>query len=80
MNIRCHTNLDLNPCEQWPNELPCRPMVGDIITSSTGLELEVCRIVFKYGENYCLPCVELHIPPYRFENLTAFEKWYRNRR
>ena len=46
MKINCHTNLDLYPCERWPTELPCRPVVGDIITSSTGLELKVCRIVF----------------------------------
>jgi len=41
MEIHCHTNLDLHFSEQWPEELPCRPMVGDIIVSSTGLELRV---------------------------------------
>ena len=47
MKINCHTNLDLYPCERWPEALPCRPMVGDRITSSTGLELEVCAIRFS---------------------------------
>jgi len=48
MKIHCHTNLDLYPCEKWPCELPCRPMIGDVITSSTGLELEVVKIRFGY--------------------------------
>jgi len=82
MKIRCHTNLDLNPCEQWPEELPCRPMVGDIMTSSTGLELEVVRITFsgsmtKHQPAYCK--VELHLPKHRYKNITAFEEWYRKR-
>jgi hypothetical protein len=92
MNIRCHTNLDLHPCERWTSELPCRPMVGDIITSSTGLELEVVRISFKegssmvsldgYGERKLKETichVELHLPKYRFENISKFQEWYKNR-
>ena len=73
-------------------------MKGDIITSSTGLELEVVRIVFRYpkkedpveskgGYFECLPysapasCnVELNLPKHRYESLTSFESWYRNRR
>ena len=47
MKIQCHTNLDLYPYEQWPTELPCRPMKGDLITSSSGLELAVVGITFK---------------------------------
>ena len=44
IDVRCHTNLDLHPCEEWPSELTCRPVVGDIIESSTGLELQVVRV------------------------------------
>jgi hypothetical protein len=91
MEIICHTNLDLYPNEHWPKELPCRPMVGDIITSSTGLELQVVRVVFKYTPSETLDeyskyktsvtcSVELHLPSNRFENLTAFETWYKKRR
>ena len=82
MNIHCHTNLDLHYAEKWPCLLPCRPMKGDLITSSTGLELEVCRIKFKEDEegtesrtedggyHYDQPevrCfVELMLPPNRY--------------
>jgi len=86
MKIHCHTNLDLHHCERWPEELPCRPVKGDIITSSTGLELEVCRITFKehknnYGthEKSVTIAVELHLVPNRFEHISAFEKWYKGR-
>ncbi len=34
MEITCKTNLDLFN-EVWPTELPCRPMKGDYIQSST---------------------------------------------
>ena len=102
MEINCHTNLDLNFSETWPKELPCRPMIGDIITSSTGLELEVVRVVFEDGVprresswqcddgssgqtmqkavDAVICSVELHLPPNRFENITAFEKWYKGRK
>jgi len=77
MKIHCHTNLDLHFNEQWPDELPCRPMKDDIITSSTGLELRVVRVLFGY-KGGCL--VELHLVPNRFENITKFEEWYKNRK
>lgn len=90
MKINCHTNLDLHFTEQWPDELPCRPMNGDYITSSTGLELQVVRVLFRGKPNTQDPeqrdvsktvcCVELHLPPHRFENIYAFERWYRERR
>jgi hypothetical protein len=51
-------------------------MKGDIITSSTGLELEVCRCSFTYGGGLK---VELHLPQYRYENISAFQKWYEKR-
>ena len=82
MKIRCHTNLDLHPNEEWIDELPCRPMVGDLITSSSGLELEVVRVAFKQSK-YCDEVVahtELHLPPHRYENIIEFEKWYKNRK
>ena len=95
MKIRCRTNLDLYPYEQWPDELPCRPMVGDIITSSTGLELEVVRVTFakkeiayRCNDNFFMKertklemvaCTELHLVKGRFENVVKFREWYRNR-
>jgi hypothetical protein len=75
--------------EAWPTELPCRPMVGDIIESLTkrakgyGLELEVCRVIFRskemnYGEEKreVYLDVELHLIPTRWQNVSEFEKWY----
>lgn len=77
VSIRCRTNLDLHHCEEWPRELVARPMKGDIITSSTGLELEVVRCSFSFGGGLD---VELHLPQYRFENIHTFEKWYWERK
>lgn len=34
ISIRCRTNLDLLPCEKWPDELEALPRVGDIIESA----------------------------------------------
>jgi len=101
MKIRCHTNLDLHHSETWIDELPCRPMVGDLITSSSGLELQVVRVSFKErvqqsfreqddgangihristgGYREVIAETELHLPPHRYENISAFEKWYKNR-
>ncbi|MFA5311744.1 MAG: hypothetical protein WC375_00330 [Methanomassiliicoccales archaeon] len=44
VKIRCYTNLDIN--EQWPEKLPCRPVVDDIMTSDRGLELRVVQVKF----------------------------------
>ena len=92
IDVRCHTNLDLHPCEEWPSELTCRPVVGDIIKSSTGLELQVVRVVhsphtktgfYPSGSHYACRKwsldVELHFIPSRFENISSFEKWYKRR-
>ena len=66
IDVRCHTNLNLHPCEEWPSELTCRPVVGDIIESSTGLELQVVRVAhsphsktgfLSFGKLLYLPAV-----------------------
>lgn len=90
MKIRCHTNLEVS--EDWPEEMPCRPIIGDIIQSRQGLKLEVRRIKFvevrrskfvengiEYGESKETLCyVELHLIPYRFENISTFQAWYKS--
>lgn len=85
ITVHCHTNLDIR--EEWPNKLYCRPIVGDIIISKSGLELEVCRIkhnTYKEGSVGYLSGgrqyleVELHLVPHRFENISHFTIWYRN--
>lgn len=35
INVRCRTNLDGFDTTRWPNEISCRPMVGDSIYSIT---------------------------------------------
>ena len=76
VSIRCHTNLDLRPCEEWPRELVCRPVNGDLISSSTGLQLEVCRCSFTFGGGLD---VELHLPVNRFDSLSEFYRGYEGR-
>lgn len=60
MRIQCTTNLDLVN-EQWPNELPVVPMIGDYIRSKTKwgtsnpqfqLELEVVSVTWKYSDGF----------------------------
>jgi hypothetical protein len=81
ISIRCHTNLDFKFCEEWPRELPCRPVQGDIITSKSGLELQVVRITFprNTGTEEDFLEVELHLVPNRFKNIGEFNEWERKR-
>jgi hypothetical protein len=85
-----HTNLDLHPAEKLPEWLPCRPIVGDRITSLTKwkpndpslvggerqLTLEVVSVeLCERGLR-----VELHLPKGMWESLHTFykqsyEKW-----
>ena len=73
--VRCHTNLDLHPCEVWPDHLICRPDVGDIIRSSTGLELKVVRIEHCFSVDADWLDVELHLPSPHL-TISDFENWY----
>ena len=90
MKIRCHTNLDLFN-EQWPEDLPILPRVGDHIESATEwtlggmkckLQLAVVRVTWEHSrdiyhyQNNWIPRIELHLPPHRFENLIEFYAWY----
>ncbi len=61
MKITCRSNLDLHYSEKWPDELPCRPMVGDLIRSDSNwgtkehpcyLELKVIRVTFQRQNDY----------------------------
>ena len=97
IKVQCRTNLDIkHHAEKWPEQLPERPVVGDLIRSAMEwqvnsfsfrqLELRVCRTtwVYKpsnvkdttdYGDYWYLQ-VELTLIESRFENMTAFQKWY----
>ena len=83
---------DVDRLEQWPTVLPEAPRVGDLIRSARKrkdavVELQVCRVTwykadtsaytFKHlHDNQWNVEVELILPPTRFENTSAFEKWY----
>jgi len=85
MNMRCHTNLDIAQYEQFPTELPCRPVVGDKIYSKVKhkngvcVDLRVSVVSFKHDDGhlfdeaetgwYCE--VELTIPE-RFKSIHDF--------
>lgn len=70
MKVFCRTNLDLSN-EEWPNDLPAIPSVGDRIQSKTKhghfqLELQVSSITWRSfnnynGESYWAPEIELHM-------------------
>ena len=72
MKVRCRTNLDDFHSEQWPEELSCRPVLGDAVRSTSGKRLYICNIThtmydpMKYttclGQTRLIPMllIELH--------------------
>ena len=80
------------PVEDWPTELPCRPVVGDIIESNCDwgegrrLYLKVVSVRFKHISNLGYKMgweddnwkceVELHIVQPGM-SIYDFENWYR---
>lgn len=89
IEISCTTNIDCAKCLKWPTILPERPMVGDLIrsTSSTDrkyIELQVVAVTWVQTRPYDLfPAlwhlvVELHLPKSRFESIGDFEKHVRS--
>ena len=82
VHVHCRTNLDdVMRIEQWPDELPERPMLGDRIQSLTkhygvSIELEVVGLTWKRRNDYLDTTdrqkpgywgleVELHIPSWQ---------------
>lgn len=45
ITVVCTTNLDC-PKGKWefPTKLACRPVLGDYIRASNGIDLEICKI------------------------------------
>lgn len=76
IKIQCRTNLDLDPREHWPNELPESPIVGDTILSEwSGVALKVVgRTWIKRGNEYILE-IELHDLCTR--TISEFQDYYR---
>lgn len=81
-SIQCHTNIDCAKQLGWPDRLPERPVVGDLIrsTSSTSkkhIELQIYRCTWVRNDRTYewYIDVELHLPTSRFQNITAFENW-----
>src|SRR5574343_1524227 len=80
INIKWHTNLDdVMKYEKFPENLPYRPMVGDIVRSLTkrrlhSVEFEVCRCTIT-GVNEME--VEIHLVKSRWLNLSHWLHAYR---
>ena len=82
IRIVCRTNLDIEPFEKWPNELPCVPRVGDKITSvrkgtkTKGVTLQVCGVHWRPNKiGRWIPYVEMTFPSF-FQNVSEFENYY----
>ncbi len=79
IKITCFTNLDLR-AEQWPEELPERPIVGDIIQSAVErngfrLQLKVVRVrwvVTRAGNWRC----EVELSDWLDRSVAEFYEWY----
>ena len=89
MKVYCRTNLDVEG-EQWPDELPVIPCVGNLIQSATKwgqtqvqIELKVCGITWKKHTNEFNPRipsiwvahVEMTLPD-SFRCISHFSAWY----
>ena len=86
--VVCRTNLDVQPGEQWPAELPFRPVVGDRIQSATKwgvfqLTLKVVRVTFREsgfpmsgGRREWYAEVELHDCWPEPRSISDFHRWY----
>lgn len=78
VRVHCRTNLDLFN-EEWPDELPTVPRVGDYVASNTihnkgfNLILEVYSVTFRQD---LPPIVELHIKKIRGWSISQFYEWY----
>ena len=44
INVMCRTNLDEGHNKKWPNEMACRPMIGDRVQAESGYTLKVVGI------------------------------------
>lgn len=83
--VHCHTNLDDAKGQEWPSQLPCRPIVGDVIQSKAGLELKVVAITFRHskrlsgfrGEGWECVDVELHMCLYQGKSVLEFQNWFK---
>lgn len=87
IRVHCRTNLDdVMRIEEWPAELPERPVIGDYIQSETvhsgyfQLRLEVYNVTWtkRYSGSWELE-VELYIPKVGGQPRTISEwrEWYR---
>jgi hypothetical protein len=92
MQVICHTNLDLDSREIFPDSLPALPHVGDEIASGHKWENGVSvhfkivsitwkmdpQIVTEHGINRAwFPHIELHLTSYwEKQSLRDFYIWY----
>lgn len=82
IKIRCRSNIDCVRNLKWPDYLPARPAIGDLIRSESStknkyIELEVHRCTWykdSYSNEWILE-VELHLVKTRFANVPDFEKF-----
>jgi len=61
IKVYCFTNLDMYSTSEWPNEMCCRPIKGDKVTSNKGKSLKVVSVTHT-TDSGGIPClsVELH--------------------
>lgn len=51
IRVRCFTNLDDYKSQKWPEEMCCRPIVGDCVYSESGKVLKIVRITHTVVAN-----------------------------
>jgi hypothetical protein len=73
IEIECKTNLDCCKNDEWPQVLPCRPLVGDRVISGTGVQLEITAISFVTGSRKLQ--LDLWIPKNLNMHIEAFQRY-----
>ena len=53
--VLCFTNVDEFKNEDWPREMVCRPMVGDMVESASGKQLRVVQVAHSLSPHRSEP-------------------------
>lgn len=44
IRVRCTTNLDAFKDQVWPQIFVCRPVIGDVVLSHSGMRLHIVEV------------------------------------
>lgn len=69
MKVFCRTALDAFKRERWPEEMVCRPIVGDYVQSEDGIRLRVVSVT--HSNRYAI--FDIHPGDKKYESVLIVE-------